>query len=366
MKKEDCTVGIVTKMSKNYGAVLQAYALKKTIEKFGFNTRIINYNGAIGNLSYNLFKREFSLNSIKVNFLRLFHYNEIKCSIERFQKFRKKYFDLTESYASIKDFRNAPPEFDVYIVGSDQVWNPQILFSPIYYLDFGGSEKKRIAYAASFGNNNIPVDYKNEIQRLLYNFNAISVREGSGVDILKELGHVGVEVLDPTLLLEQNEWKSIMQAPDDIKEPYIVCYFLHNHPKIETIVENVKKMTGYKVINIATDVGLYAVGDEQRWDIGPKEFVWLFANADYVITSSFHGTVFSIIFERKFWTVNLNPNDSRLRNILKTFNLEANLIEINQEILVEPSMQIDYEKTKEILKKERERSKQFILSSIIK
>ena len=322
----DYEVGIITKMSKNYGAVLQAYALKRSIEKLGHSTSVINYNGAVGNDTYLLYKKGFGYFTFKYNIHRLLHRRDLKNSIKKFQDFRLKNFNLTTPYVNYTSLKKTPPKASIYVVGSDQVWNPKILFSPIYYLRFGNDGATRISYAASFGEKNIHPDYKNVIKKYLEKFDAISVREDSGAALVHELGLNAKVVLDPTLLLGKDEWAKIAKAPLNIPEHFILCYFLHYPPQIDYILKQIKEVYKVTVVNIATDVGIKKIGDVQRWDIGPEEFIWLFQNADAVVTSSFHGTVFSIIFDRPFYTLSLNKHDGRLFSLLNTLRLDNHLI----------------------------------------
>lgn len=322
------SVGIITKMSKNFGAVLQAFALKTAVEKLGCEARIINYNGAIGNETYQVLKKIDSIQDIKTNILSIKHYNEIKRGSFKFQSFRDRYFSLTDPYICLDDFRKNPPRFDTYIVGSDQVWNPSILFSPVYFLDFGEKNAKKISYAASFGNNYLDSNYFNPISTLLLNLDDISIREKSGIPILHELGYNGKVVLDPTLLLNVQEWRTIeIEYSRLVGHKYILCYFLHVNQEIIHTVEYIKKETGLDVVNIATNVRLPRFGDTILWDVGPEEFVWLIDNAEIVLTSSFHGTVFSFLFQKKFVSFRINCKDSRLYDLLNDLAILDRLVD---------------------------------------
>lgn len=357
-------VGIITKMSKNYGAVLQAYALMKAIERYNVDVSIINYNGAVGNDTYLLYKKGFGIRTWKFNFNRWRHRKEIQISIDRFQSFRSRYFNLGEVYKTYNEFRKNPPKCKTYVVGSDQVWNPEILFSPIYYLNFGTPETKRIAYAASFGKKTIHPDYHNEMERLLANFDSISVREDSGLHILRDLGYNAEVVLDPTLLLGKDEWECVASKPSNIPEKYVLCYFLHYPSNVDSLIEDIKAKTGYKIINIATDVGMRSIGDIQRWDIGPQEFVWLFQHARMVLTSSFHGTVFSIIFGRPFFTLSVTQNDARLSSLLNNLGLGNRLIENWNNFNWEEMLNIDYDATMRLLEPFVEQSRMYLKNNL--
>lgn len=362
MKKTKSEVGIITKMSKNYGAVLQAFALKKTIEMLGHSACIINYNGAVGNDTYQIFKRGRGIRTLIYNIKRFTKQKGLRKSIEKFQNFRSEYFNLTEPYNNYCDFVSKPPDCITYIVGSDQVWNPKILFSPIYYLKFGDPTITRISYAASFGETDIHPDYKNVIQNYLRSFNGISVREDNGETIVRGLGLRSEVVLDPTLLLDDKEWSEIGKEPSNIPEHYILCYCLHYPPQIDEVLSKIKANYNFQVVNIATDVNMKDIGDIQRWDIGPQEFVWLLQHADVVVTSSFHGTVFSIIFDKPFYTISLNRKDGRLNNLLNKLEIPRHLIDDVDKYDFGQEFTTPYIKSKDIIRRLKESSLAFLKS----
>ena len=318
-------VGMITKMSKNYGAVLQAYALKKSMEKCNKSVQIINFNGRIGNQTYDTFLPTKSLSSLKTNVLRLPHAIAIKNSSAKFQQFRQQHFDLSQPVSGTEQLKDNCPNYGYLVVGSDQVWNPNILFDPIYFLDFGSQEAVRFSYAASFGVNEIDSSLSQTIKDYLSKFQSVSVREKTGVQILSKIGIAAQTVLDPTLLLSAEEWRSIEKQPEGIKEPYLLCYCLNYSKELETTLRKIKKLTGLQVISIASNVNLHQLGDRQRWDIGPEEFLWLIDHAKFVFTSSFHGTAFSVIFNKTFCTFNNSVNDSRLHDFLASVGLDYRL-----------------------------------------
>jgi hypothetical protein len=326
-------------MSKNYGAVLQAYAMRKMLEKLGLQAEIIQYNGEIGDNTYRTFAKVTSPGLLRYNAKRFAHWRDIEESTEKFQNFRQTYFHLTRKYSSLEELREDAPKADFYVVGSDQVWNPSILYSPIYFLDFGTPQTKRIAYAASFGKEDYPEAYFKETESLLRGLDGISVREQHALGILQKLHMSGEVVLDPTLMLETEDWDAIAKRPRQLSdEPYVLCYFLNMNDMVKALVDEIHQRTGYKVINIATNVWNPVIGDEQRWDIGPEEFVWLVHHAQFVCTSSFHGTVFSLIYGRPFLTINIHKNDSRLTDLLESFHLERHLAQ-SPDFDVEPLLQ---------------------------
>ena len=319
--------GIITKMGRNYGAVLQAYAMRKALESAGCEAEIINYRHPASRAADRIFLPIQKRGSLRYDLKVLPHAAKIRKAAEKFNSFRREYFNLTEIYPDLESLRNHPPEDDIYFVGSDQVWNPSIEFSPIYFLDFGPDTVKRYSYAASFGKSTLKEEYKGKIKALLEKLDGISVREQSALSILDELSVSGRFVLDPTFLVPLSDWEAIEQKPEGtLPEHYIVCYFLNLNEAAERAVAKLKKDTGLPVINICSELFNPKIGDEERWDIGPREFIWLIHHADAVMTSSFHGTVFSILFEKKFLTVNVHKGDGRLTSLLETLNLSSHLL----------------------------------------
>lgn len=353
-------VGIITKMSKNYGAVLQAYALKTLIEKSGKKVEIINYNGKTGNQSYSTFSKIDSLGSLRYNAKRLFHAKGITDSSFKFNEFRSKYFNLTKPYNGYEELKKDPPKDDVYIVGSDQVWNPQILFSPIYFLAFGDKDIVRASYAASFGNASFPKNLMDELRYNLSNLDYISVREDSGLNILTQAGYKGQTVLDPTLMLDTNDWLRISEKPEfNISKPYILTYFLNYNENVRKYCNELKRRTGLTIINICSNVWNPGIGDYDLWNIGPGEFIWLIEHAEYVVTSSFHGTAFSIIYDKKFLSINIHPDDSRLKNILSKFNICHRVVDTYSEAAIDMIIHTS-ETCRTTLEQSKEASREFV------
>jgi len=193
-------------------------------------------------------------------------------------------------------------KYDLFITGSDQVWNYD-WYNPIFFLNF--TDVPKISYAASIGHSSIPDEWKERYREYLKDFKAISVREEDAVAILEPLAPVPVEwVLDPTLLLSSDEWDEIC-APRKVEGPYMFCYFLGGSKRDRRVANEVAKKKGLKIVTLPHLLGKYrsvdrSFGDIQLWDVGPKEFISLIKHADFVLTDSFHGSVFSNIYHRPF------------------------------------------------------------------
>lgn len=245
----------------------------------------------------------------------------------------------------------------MYIVGSDQVWNPNNLDCFFDLTRFKSGYK--ISYAASFGVHKILSEQKDKYN-FLKDIKKISVREKTGANILKEMFDCEAQVhLDPSFLLTPEEWKKV-EKPLKISGEYILLYILHIPKNINEIISNIKKKTNKKVVLIDRRGYLNKIVkcDEVVMDAGPAEFLWLIDNASYVITSSFHGTVFSIIFQKNFLPLINQASPSRISDLLK-------LLEIPQEKnkISGYEINIDYEKVKNIIERERKRSYKYLIDN---
>lgn len=259
-----------------------------------------------------------------------------------------------------KEFSN---NYDFFVVGSDQVWNPNFWgdrqqYENAYFLKFA-DEGKRIAYAASFGINELRKEYEETFKEGLNGIPHISVREHAGAAIVKNLTGRDVPVLvDPTLLLSDEEWRSIEMCPDWYRdEKYILTYFLGDVPKV---LDELAKKHDYKIYNMmdASNLNLYTSRVE--------EFLWLIDHAELVCTDSFHACVFSIIFNTTFVVVKRQQKGmadmtSRLDTLLGLFGYQERLIDFESINIDENALLImDFTKVKEIQKREIARSTQFL------
>lgn len=331
----------------NYGAVLQAYALQKVLLDMGMDTEIINYSrNNLVDVSQ-MFKTKTlttlkgnpdkQLYSVKEFFEMVFHGDGNSYDIhESFVKFRQKNF-ICSRPVNKKTIRKLENKYDYIIVGSDQVWNcGRVNLDTTYLLDFVSNDDKKISYAASFGINTVPKKYINTYKFLLSKFSRISVREEQGVNLVKKLTGKKAEcVLDPTLLLDKNEWIKIADRNIGKHEHYILVYNLGESNRIMEIANKLSKQTGFKV--------RYVRKQKSKTDsrvvkgVSPEKWIGLFYNADYIITNSFHGVVFSINFNKNFYAVKAEDRirkamQSRLENILNKVKLTNRYISSYSEI----------------------------------
>lgn len=321
----------------NYGASLQAYALMTYLNSLGHETEIIDYKPEYVLRKYNYMwvnpESGWHINPIKRNIYRCLKFIQRQLTKPRkhsFDRFTRKYLQTTKTYHSNEELKSNPPFADIYIVGSDQVWNTfyDAGRDPAFYLDFVPTTSKRISYAASFSFIEINDFMKETISNYLHKFNAISVREYQGINILKEMQLEGEWVLDPIFLLPVEHWKSIM-SPFSKKEKFILVYDFERNSDIKSVAQQLKAKTGYKIYSINDNYPLF-YADKNYNAAGPIEFLTLIYHCDYFLSNSFHGTAFSILFQKNFFVFPRHRHkvNSRMESLLKLFQLEERLIPI--------------------------------------
>lgn len=366
-------IGIITfHNSNNYGALLQAIALQTKLRYLGHEVKIINYICENKRDIYKVINISKS-KSITQNFRQVIDSPFKLIKKIKADKFIEEKLNLTEDIFTKSDqIKKANLNYDMYICGSDQIWNYEnTKFDKTYFLDFVENNKKKMSYAASFGLNEIEDIYKNDYKKLLNEIEYMSVREETGRDIIKSIIDKECEVvLDPTLILSKNEWNKILQdnTINGYKkkfEKYILVYTLHCTKEIVEIAEQLSEKTKLKIVNINAN-GTKDIIRGLRNNIipSPLEFVKLINDAEYIITDSFHGTVFSLNLNKEFF-VYLKPglkNHSRIENILGKCGLENRIYRGVKPI--ENLKNINFNKINSILDNERKSSIKFIEKSL--
>jgi hypothetical protein len=367
------SVGVITfHFSSNYGAILQAYALQEVLKDMGYVAELIDYrDDGFQMVSFSRLRkvRHFVWHKVVKRAL---------VGTERQRKtelFREKYLRLSaREYHSSETLCFDPPQYDVYITGSDQVWNPRIHNNDSsYFLTFVPEGKKRISYAASFGVTRIPEKLISKCAKWLKEIDHISTREFEGKQLIEQLtGRNAVITLDPTLLLDDEQWRQIA-IPYKHPREYILCYHMPGDKEvtkcIDRIARRISALTGWDVINIGQKA--YMRLDPRRYsvfDAGPAEFVGLIENASFVVTNSFHGTAFSINYKKPFLApINpaLSPEralSSRITSLLQIVELEARLVPVGKPIAgsLYDILHLDYEPVERLLQRERRKSLEFL------
>lgn len=358
-------VGIMTWFTHyNYGTSFQVTALNNVIKKIGHYPMVINYLPR-GIIHYNDKPRKIIFKKVK-NKIKRFKVNE-----QKFRDFLYKNIQITQSCNSFPELQSLNNEFDAFVCGSDQIWSP-LCFDDKYFLNFA-DKKKIIAYAPSIGVNNIDNEIiKNKMSKLIKRFNYLSVREKTGKNIINEISGIDASVvLDPTLLLEKEEWLKLADN-NDIKngDKYIFCYFLGYSNKYIKKVKQIAKIMNLKIINIPTHKHEKINKYNLPYDIGPDEFLKLLNNAELVITDSFHATIFSINFNKNFYCFKRfkdndeNNQNSRVLDILDTFGLNERLLDYNKNKF--NFSEIDYTNVNDKLLELRNMSLKFLTDSFEK
>ncbi len=341
----------------NYGNILQKFALQYTLKKFADFVEVLWY-------------------SKRTNFAETGEKPVAQCVMFNGRRDGEKIFSLREAVrqSKFKDFENLyiktrfdfpyfediADEYDFFVVGSDQVWNPS-WYSPYSFLSFVPREKK-FSYAASIGAPAIPNDKKEIFRRGISDFNYLSVREEAAVKIISDLtGRTPIVLPDPVLLLTESEWLTVAQKPAWFKEKYqrgfILTYYLRKlpPPEVKTLADKLE----LPVINLL-DIGNY-----NHFTVGPAEFIWLFSQASLIFTNSFHGVAFSILFRRPFINREISNDklgvsmSNRIKTLLKLFGLED-----RTQMHADP-LKIDFARRDEVLPLERAKAFKFLSEALL-
>ena len=360
-------VGVITFHSaNNYGAVLQTWALQKVLKNLGTTPGVINYHPDIIDRLYDpmKLKRGFARELLK---LRLYIRNRKSIvRYNKFQSFLKTKLNLIGDYRTYEELLKADLNLDAYIVGSDQVWNPTHTggYDPAYYLEFAKEGSRRISYAASLGTNYIVSKYKEPMQKALKSFTGISVRERSVQGAVSELTGKPVEVvLDPTLLLDKEDYDEI-KVKSNYKQPYILIYSIEKNPQLIELANKISVSLGMPVLQRRPMGGLINQL-EPFYTSDAGEFLGHIEPAAYVITNSFHGTVFSILYEKPFVSMLHSDTGSRTEDLLEELGLSSHILYDIEDFNSFDIFKFENtEEVKERIMSLREKSMSFLKSSL--
>lgn len=364
----------------NYGQLLQCYALQKVLRQLGHKPYLIRYG--FHQKFFHWLKAEnfFTNGGLHVSYHQFKKWlRSRKDTSERsFDTFREEHLIKSlRCYNSLAELQQHPPKARCYITGSDQVWAQLLSIgdNKSFFLDFGPQNVKRIAYAPSFALNDYPAELKGELAGQLKRFDAISVREQSGVRICKDLGYEASLVLDPTLLLTSEQYKKLMK--ESRESNYCFVYQVNVSSKEELYWDEFSDFNRKRGISsIATfanpmyDVDMEFLEGAQY--IYPSIERWLgyIYGADYVLTSSFHGVVFSILFHKPFVVClrkeSMFAGNDRVITLLEMLNLSDRIIcegSAVEEIVMRP---IDWENVDAVLWQKREESLNFLRKNLEK
>ena len=360
----------------NYGQILQCYAMQCICNKLELSPLVIKYRSRT---ETEVIKRRFPIAYLNYLYEKRFIIREVEKTynkrIELFFQFIEKQIQLSNPCYSKKDIEQETADCDILLCGSDQIWNP-MWFTPIYALDFGTDQQKRVAYAPS-GIALEDTFSKKKYRKLagyLERFHAISVREKIGTDLLKKYTEKEViDVLDPTFLLSTEDWDTVA-AEKLVEEPYIFCYTLAGLRPYKLILKRLMKRYGaVKVIYIPSNLiesGYIDSRDFEKFEaVGPAEFLSLIKHARLVCSDSFHGMALSINYRKQFCITERAQrgsaaiaNEARKDNILEMLHLEKRKVSSVKD--VEELEDIDYTQVDQYLENNKKKSWEFLKNSI--
>ena len=360
-------VGVITFHSaNNYGATLQTWALQKVLKNHGLDAGVIHYHPDIIDNLYDPMEGRTGIKRIWKKFCMAISSPESLTRYHKFQTFLKDNFNLIGDFKTYEELENARLMLDAYITGSDQVWNPVHIggFNPAYYLDFAQPGAIKISYAASVGSDYIHPRYKENLRQSLSSYTGISVRESSIKEAVQELTGQPVQVvLDPTMLLAKEDYEEI-KVTSTIKEPYILVYMIEKNPQVISFANKISIALGLPLIQRRTVPGMTnELPPFYTADAG--EFIGLIEGTSYVITNSFHGTVFSILYGRPFVSMLHSDTGSRTVDLLTSLGLESHILYDIADFNDFDMFKIDnYEEISETIEGLKGRSEQFLFNSL--
>lgn len=367
------TIGIITYHHYyNYGTMLQALALQEKVEQLGYQAELIDFKQDNSLSRYEMLKLRIKRMPVYIKERKKYRAladsrEKIKEKNELFEQFYKTYLHVgKKKYTTTQQLMENPPVYDGYVVGSDQTWNPFVANSPeAFFLPFVENKSKKGSYGPSLAVKSLSDEKEKEYRKKLSNFSFLSCREQDGAQLLSRITQKEVKcVLDPTLLLSAKEWGKYCEF-EIPKEPYILVYFLGEKSEHRRAVEKIQKLTNWKIISLPAAYLEMKNNDYKKVWGGPKEFLSLIRGAALICTDSFHGTMFSINFQRNFFSFckssdsEESSENSRLYSALNIFGLSNRIIH-NMDNLTAEDISIDYKNVIPILEEQRRDSIEYL------
>ncbi|MEC5325828.1 polysaccharide pyruvyl transferase family protein [Aurantimonas sp. A3-2-R12] len=366
--------GIVTLQDvPNYGAALQAFALKSILGQFA-QADVVNYHNRHASRDMELIRSARTLRQFMGTAKDLFRLASRRRTLERFRDFQSVALDLGPRLSASELKSRREDGRDAYVCGSDQIWNPNCVtadgtIDPVYFLDFARHSRK-IAYAASIGHYKFNAIERKQIRSLLADFSAISVREAGAVDIIEPLVEKEVvHVLDPTLLIDRNGWEHLLPAssevdPGLVTAPYVLVYSVPKSQLVAPAAEHFSVVCRSRTVCIEQDPFHRLPFATTVSDAGPLEFLTLWSKARFVVTDSFHGVCFSIIFNKPFVAVSPGVHSSRIVSLLTMTGL-MHRYALDRAGIAAMSDAVDFAQANEVLDSERSKSVAFLRKALL-
>ena len=386
-------IGIVTYVKDdNYGEELQAFATAYFLNKCGYDAEVIDLEKRVKELSaskdtiipaivnrfkvygwkapYYIYKKFASVRKGAKHHKEDYEFR--KSQHQKFVDFFNQHTIHSEKYYTLEEIQTTSElPYDTYIAGSDQIWNYMHTdFLDVFFLEFAKKyNAKRISYAASISVPKIPQSKKEEYRKLLDNIQYLSVRESIGAKLLeKEFGKKAVVAIDPTFLLTMEDWLETIGENPLKGEDYVVVYTLSGSTNIRNLAKSIADKLECKTIvfMFGMETLINRDGRESKYGTSPSEWVGVMADAKYVVTDSFHGTAFSINFNKPFTTL-VNPvsnMNTRVMSILRDLNLESRILMDKGKLQAPVTLTIDYEIVNQMVNNWRKRSIDFLLNAL--
>ena len=362
-------IGLVTIHHANsYGGVLQAYATQTILSRFG-DVKIVDYKTEHLRKTMSLVRFGDGPRGVLRAAKDVLRLVPRKRLLDNFRRFFSENYRLSESVKNSEDALNVFRNFDVMVSGSDQIWNPKVIdgLDPVYFLG-GGASCRRVAYASSSGSYRFSPAEWEVVRPYLERYDALAVREHDTADYLsRELGRNVGQVIDPTLLLSKHEWCQVINPPTDnaLQGKYILVYTLKKNKLVRDSVAYIARKLNMTVVAIDQDPYLGFKVDRHVNSAGPKDFVSLFLNASFVVTNSFHGTAFSLNFEKPFVVIEPESGVNRIEGLLEDVGLGGHLVNSLSNVDRALSCEFDYEKISCLLSLARRRSIDYLEASLL-
>lgn len=372
-------IGIITfHASHNCGSFLQAYALQRFLIKNNFDVEVINYSNDGQQQLYKIVFKNNSIKNILKNIVLLPRRKILKNTYKNYEKFIHDNLKLSKAkFSMIKELKDYKFNYEIFICGSDQVWNVTIDdFDESYFLPFV-SNCKKIAYAPSFGakkmSNYLSEEEMRKYIEYLNDFSLLTIREENGKKWLKEILNIDVPVvLDPTLLLEREDYQKIEDSYDEnISGKYIFYYSPSYKPEINKLVNKISKKYGLRVIAWNPRSYYLKLMNFSNFYLPKKQnpgvYLSLIRDAELVITTSFHGTIFSTIYQKKFWVIKngeMYGDDDRVRTLINQLRIADRLIPSNYNEDFDYLKEVNYKKYEEELANMKNFSQNTLLRGI--
>jgi hypothetical protein len=368
-------IGIITyHRSHNFGAVLQAYALRHYIKEKNIDVEIVDYWPNYRKGMYDLFNVDLKNKSIYMNIKgslkRTLSIYRTYIRYNRFNKFISNELNV-ELKAPLINGNQIMPEYDILFFGSDQIWRynefPSFTgFDPVYWGEFPkNSAVKKIAYAASMGVMNSDFLDSDKIKKLLINFNSIAVREKQLLDYIQPLTNIKIEhVLDPVFLLNIDQWTLLAekgQSKNNFTKKYLLLYNLNSSKEAYKLAGKIAKEKNLEIYELSGRPKPFKFDKNVKDKYGPIEYLNAFLNADFVIASSFHGVAFSILFQKNFLSLGMKNNADRVVSLLNSLGLNKHYVESSEGT---SSMEINYIRVNENLDILKKKSKRYIENNL--